>query len=79
MIDATPLELPETSFVTEGIWFSPDEWLLEGIDAEGYDVVVHKVPAVLRFILIHGFGRAYRREAEARWTPDTSFTKAPAS
>ena len=22
-------------------------WLLEGIDAEGYDVVVHKVPPVL--------------------------------
>jgi hypothetical protein len=47
-------------------------WLLEGIDAEGYDVVVHKVPAVLRFVLIHGFGRAYRRQAAERWTPDTS-------
>ena len=45
-------------------------WLLEGIDAEGYNVVVHKVPAVLRFVLIQGFGRAYRRQAEARWTPD---------
>ena len=44
-------------------------WLLEGIDPEGYDVVVHKVPAVLRLVLIHGFGRAYRRQAEARWTP----------
>jgi DEAD/DEAH box helicase domain-containing protein len=32
VIDATPLDLPETSFRTEGIWFSPDEWLLEGID-----------------------------------------------
>ena len=47
-------------------------WLLEGIDAEGYEVVVHKVPAALRFILIHGFGRAYRRQADARWTPDVS-------
>ena len=47
-------------------------WLLEGIDAEGYDLVVHKVPAVLRFVLIHGFGRAYRRQAQARWTPMTS-------
>jgi hypothetical protein len=44
-------------------------WLLEGIDAEGYDVVVHKVPAVQRFVLIHGFGRTYRRQAAARWTP----------
>jgi DEAD/DEAH box helicase domain-containing protein len=32
VIDATPLELPETSFETEGVWFSPAEWLLEGID-----------------------------------------------
>ena len=54
-------------------------WLLEGIDAEGYDVVVHKVPAVLRFVLLHGFGRAYRRQAEARWTPDTSPVGASAS
>jgi len=32
VLDATPLELPETSFGTEGVWFSPDDWLLEGID-----------------------------------------------
>lgn len=54
-------------------------WLLEDIDAEGYDVVVHKVPAALRLILLHGFGRAYRRRAEARWTPDGSATRAAAS
>lgn len=45
-------------------------WLLEGIDAEGYDVVVHKVSALQRLVLIHGFGRAYRRAADARWMPD---------
>jgi hemerythrin-like domain-containing protein len=44
-------------------------WLLEGIDPEGYDIVVHLVPAPLRFLLIHGFGRAYRRQAAARWEP----------
>ena len=32
VIDAAPLDLPETSFETEGVWFSPAEWLLEGID-----------------------------------------------
>ena len=32
VLDATPLELPETSFATEGVWFSPDDRLLEGID-----------------------------------------------
>jgi hemerythrin-like domain-containing protein len=43
-------------------------WLLEGIDPEGYDVVVHKVPPVQRFVLLHGFGWSYRRQARARWT-----------
>lgn len=43
-------------------------WLLDGIDPEGYDVVVHKVPPVPRFVLLHGFARAYRRRARARWT-----------
>jgi hypothetical protein len=45
-------------------------WLLEDIDPEGYQIVVHKVPAALRFVLLHVFGRSYRRRAEARWTPD---------
>jgi Hemerythrin HHE cation binding domain len=45
-------------------------WLIDGIDPEGYDVVVHTVSAVPRFILLHGFGRAYRRRAQARWEPD---------
>jgi DEAD/DEAH box helicase domain-containing protein len=32
VIDTTPLELPETSFETEGVWFSPGDELLAGID-----------------------------------------------
>ncbi|GIH14297.1 hemerythrin domain-containing protein [Rugosimonospora africana] len=47
-------------------------WLLDGIDPEGYQTVVHVVPAVARFILLHGFARAYRRRATARWTPEPS-------
>jgi hypothetical protein len=54
-------------------------WLIEGIDREGYQVVVHKVPTVLRFILLHGFGRMYRRQAAQRWTPDTSAAGTAAS
>ena len=49
------------------------------LKAEGYDVVVHTVPAVLRFILIRGFGRAYRRRAAARWTPDASTDRVTAA
>ncbi len=44
-------------------------WVLDGIDPEGYQVVVHVVPPVPRFILLHGFARAYRRQARERWQP----------
>ena len=46
-------------------------WLIDGIDPTGYDVVVHTVSAVPRFILLHGFARAYRRRQAAVWEPDT--------
>jgi hypothetical protein len=45
-------------------------WMIEDIDSEGYDVVVHTVPPVLRFVLVHGFGPLYRRAARVRWSPD---------
>jgi len=44
-------------------------WVLDGIDPEGYQVVVRVVPPVPRFILLHGFARAYRRGARERWQP----------
>jgi Hemerythrin HHE cation binding domain len=53
-------------------------WLLDGIDAEGYQVVVHTVPAVPRFILLHGFARAYRRRAQVRWQSGSSVERAAA-
>lgn len=55
------------SFVQLGM---EGHWLLDGIDHEGYHVVVHQVPAVPRFILLYGFAGAYRRRAAARWQPD---------
>lgn len=45
-------------------------WLLDGIDPEGYQVVVHQVPAIPRFILLHGFARPYRRRMDAVWGAD---------
>jgi len=53
-------------------------WLLDGIDAEGYQIVVHTVPAVPRFILLHGFARAYRRRAQVRWQAGSSVQRAAA-
>jgi DEAD/DEAH box helicase domain-containing protein len=32
VIDTTPLDLPATTFETEGVWFSPEPGLLTGID-----------------------------------------------
>ncbi|MEU6317910.1 hemerythrin domain-containing protein [Streptomyces sp. NPDC047009] len=46
-------------------------WLLDGIDPEGYQIVVHLVPPVPRFILLRGFARAYRRRTAAWWQPQT--------
>jgi hypothetical protein len=46
-------------------------WVLDSIDPEGYQVVVNVVPPVPRFILLHGFARAYRRQARERWQPST--------
>lgn len=47
-------------------------WMIEDIDPEGYDVVVHTVPPVLRFVLVHGFGPVYRRQAKVRWSRDAT-------
>jgi hemerythrin-like domain-containing protein len=44
-------------------------WLLDGLDDEGRQVVVHLVPPLPRVVLVHGFARAYRRQARARWSP----------
>lgn len=42
-------------------------WLLDGADAEGRHVLLQLVPPVPRFLVLHGFGWAYRRGARRRW------------
>jgi hypothetical protein len=42
-------------------------WILDGLDEEGRDVILHVVPAVHRFVLLHGFARAYRRKKARLW------------
>jgi hemerythrin-like domain-containing protein len=44
-------------------------FLLDGTDTEGRGVVVHLVPPVPRFVLIHGLGWLYRRQCRRRWGP----------
>ncbi len=45
-------------------------WVLDGIDAEGYDVVVHTVPWLMRAVILRGFAGRYRRAARVRWERD---------
>jgi DEAD/DEAH box helicase domain-containing protein len=32
-LDLVPLDLPETSFETEAVWYLPEPWMLAGLDA----------------------------------------------
>lgn len=42
-------------------------WVLDGLPPDGRDVMLRVVPAVPRFVLLHGFARSYRRKAAALW------------
>jgi hypothetical protein len=42
-------------------------WLLDGLDAERADIVVHQVSPGARFVLVHGFAHRYHRHATACW------------
>ena len=56
-----PKSLPQLGF--EG------HWLLDGLDPERSQLVVHQVPPIPRLVLVHGFARRYRRQATACWGP----------
>lgn len=42
-------------------------WVIDGLDPAGRDLILHVVPAVPRFILLHAFARSYRRKAALLW------------
>jgi iron-sulfur cluster repair protein YtfE (RIC family) len=44
-------------------------WLLDGLDPERRRVLLHSVPPIPRFVLVHGFARRYRRRATVCWGP----------
>ncbi len=46
-------------------------WLIDGLDPDQRQVVTRSVPAVSRFVLLHGFARRYRRRAAACWDRST--------
>ncbi|HEX8804859.1 MAG TPA: hemerythrin domain-containing protein, partial [Acidimicrobiales bacterium] len=42
-------------------------WIIDGLGPDDRALVLHLVPPVPRFVLLHGFGRSYRRRATACW------------
>jgi len=42
-------------------------WLMDGLDPDRYQVLVHLVPPPARFVIVHGLARSYRRACARRW------------
>lgn len=42
-------------------------WIIDGVTPADREVIVGVVPAVPRFVLLHGFGPRYRRKAALLW------------
>ncbi len=61
--------LDPKSFVELGL---EGHWLIDGASEADRATVVGLVPAVPRFVLVHGFARSYRRRQEACWGPPTN-------
>lgn len=47
-------------------------WLIDDASAQDRDQVLGLVPALPRFVLLHGYGRRYRRERDACWRPSAA-------
>jgi hypothetical protein len=45
-------------------------WVLDGIEPEDFRITVRSMPTLARFIVLYGYGRAYRKQAQRRWQPD---------
>ena len=45
-------------------------WLIDDASPEDRATVLELVPAIPRFVLLHGYGRSYRRRADACWRPE---------
>ena len=49
-------------------------WIIDGLPPDGRAVILRVVPAVPRFVLLHGFARSYRRGAARRWGSGSAAT-----
>ncbi|MFC7450006.1 hemerythrin domain-containing protein [Rhodococcus daqingensis] len=42
-------------------------WIIDGVSPDDREVILHVIPAVPRFVLLHAFGWRYRRRAALLW------------
>jgi hemerythrin-like domain-containing protein len=45
-------------------------WLMDGLDPDRYQTLVHLVPAPVRVVLVKGYAGRYRRACARRWGPE---------
>jgi hypothetical protein len=54
-------------------------WLMDGLDPDRCQVIVHLVPPPARLVIVHGFARSYRRACAAQWGAELPVGPARAS
>jgi hypothetical protein len=45
-------------------------WLMDGLDPDRRDVLLHLVPAPARIVIVKGYARRYRAACARRWGPE---------
>lgn len=54
-------------------------WLMDGLDPDRRDVLLHLVPAPARIIIVKGYARRYRASCARRWGPGVNVAPQPAA
>jgi hemerythrin-like domain-containing protein len=52
-------------------------WLMDGLDPDRRDVLLHLVPAPARIIILKGYARRYRAACARRWGPGVNVAPQP--
>jgi hemerythrin-like domain-containing protein len=52
-------------------------WLMDGLDPDRRDVLLHLVPAPVRLVIVKGYARRYRAACARRWGPGVNVAPQP--
>jgi hypothetical protein len=52
-------------------------WLMDGLDPDRRDVLLHLVPAPARIIILKGYARRYQAACALRWGPGVNVAPQP--